>query len=133
MGFLTITVRAHNRGPLFNGQARRATRDFNEAWERETAEEALGLIKDSFHIHFKHPTGYYESHVRIKNDMGGHPVVHDGGLIKYGPWLEGVGSRNATTRFKGYHSFRNAAAVISRRAEHIGTALLHRRYLRRMN
>lgn len=27
----------------------------------------------------------------------------------YGPWLEGTGSRNQTTRFKGYSSFRKTA------------------------
>ena len=32
-------------------------------------------------------------------------TITDGGVI-YGPWLEGLGSRNATTRFKGYASFR---------------------------
>jgi len=31
--------------------------------------------------------------------------VSDGGVI-YGPWLEGTGSRNQTTRFKGYGMFR---------------------------
>ena len=31
--------------------------------------------------------------------------VTDGGVI-YGPWLEGTGSRNQTTRFKGYRMFR---------------------------
>lgn len=30
----------------------------------------------------------------------------DDGNVVYGPWLEGTGSRNQTTRFKGYHSFR---------------------------
>lgn len=133
MGILDFHVRVSRRGPLFDGRAGRAADDFANEWEEDTADMALAMIRDSFHIHFKNPTGYYESHVRIKSDMGGHPVVHDGGLIKYGPWLEGVGSRNATTRFKGYHSFRNAAVVAERRAEGLGERLLDRRYLRRMN
>lgn len=29
-------------------------------------------------------------------------------LATYGPWLEGTGSRNLTTRFKGHHAFRIA-------------------------
>lgn len=133
MADLDFHVLASRRGPMFNGGARRAADDFVDDWEDESAEEALGLIRDSFHMHFKQPTGYYESHVRIKNANDGHPVVTDGGLIKYGPWLEGVGSRNATTRFKGYHSFRNAARIIELRAHGIGERLLDRRYLRRMN
>jgi len=34
----------------------------------------------------------------------------------YGPWLEGTGSRNQTTNFKGYKSARLAtAALVNRR------------------
>jgi len=36
---------------------------------------------------------------------GAHWKISDNGVI-YGPWLEGVGSRNATTRFKGYANYR---------------------------
>ena len=133
MGMLDLHIATTHRGPIFDGRARRAAADFTDEWEEDLADFALGLIKDSFHMHFKHPTGYYESHVKVRNDMGGHPVVQDGGLIKYGPWLEGVGSRNATTRFKGYHSFRNAAVAEERRANSLGESLLDRRYLRRMN
>lgn len=32
-------------------------------------------------------------------------VITDGGVV-YGPWLEGTSSRNKTTSFKGYHSFK---------------------------
>ena len=32
-------------------------------------------------------------------------VITDGGVV-YGPWLEGLSSRNVTTRFKGYFAFR---------------------------
>ncbi len=34
--------------------------------------------------------------------------IDDGGVI-YGPWLEGTSSRNQSTRFKGYASFRRTA------------------------
>ena len=52
----------------------------------------------------KASTGHYR---RNLNTMvsGLRGTITDGGVI-YGPWLEGVGSRNATTRFKGYASFR---------------------------
>lgn len=39
-------------------------------------------------------------------------VISDGGVV-YGPWLEGVGSRNQSTRFKGYFSFRRTASYLS--------------------
>ena len=34
--------------------------------------------------------------------------IDDGGVV-YGPWLEGTSTRNATTRFRGYGSFRRTA------------------------
>ena len=40
----------------------------------------------------------------------------DDGNVVYGPWLEGNGSRNATTRFKGYASFRRVAQWLNGRA-----------------
>ena len=36
-----------------------------------------------------------------------HGRIHDSKVV-YGPWLEGIGSRNAKSRFKGYAMFRNA-------------------------
>src|SRR3972149_8839132 len=44
----------------------------------------------------KYSTGYYASriHGEAKNLHG---IINDGGVI-YGPWLEGVSSRNQTTR-----------------------------------
>jgi hypothetical protein len=34
-------------------------------------------------------------------------------LASYGPWLEGLGSRNETTSFKGYFSFRQATQQVN--------------------
>lgn len=42
----------------------------------------------------------------------------------YGPWLEGTGSRNETTRFKGYHGFRRAAEEIQPSVERIAETVL---------
>lgn len=131
-GLIRLSFRTSRNGPLFNGQAGRAADDFAEDWEEETAEFALSVVRGIYHSSFQNPSGYYEAHVRISNQSGD-PVLNDGGKIKYGPWLEGVGSRNATTRFKGYHAFRDAARAAEVRAQRIGERLLDRRYLRRMN
>lgn len=42
----------------------------------------------------------------------------------YGPWLEGTGSRNMTTRFKGYHGFRVAGQELDAEAEGLADAEL---------
>lgn len=49
-------------------------------------------------------TGHYRLNVHgeVKDGIG---RITDGG-VTYGPWLEGLSSRNQTSRFKGYSSFR---------------------------
>jgi len=44
--------------------------------------------------------------------------ISDGGVI-YGPWLEGTGSRNKTTRFKGYASFRRVGQWLERQKRRV--------------
>ena len=116
-------------GPLFDARGRRLFHQFRDDLEEEAAEWALDHIQDTFHTHFKHPTGYYESNVRIHNTS----EVWDGGLAGpvYGPWLEGVGSRNNTTRFKGYHAFRKAAQALDRRIVRMGDHIFRVRYQNR--
>jgi hypothetical protein len=130
---LQINTRAHARGPLFDARGPRVFNEFADELEEEAAEWALDHIKDTYHTHFKHPTGYYESNVRIRNSAGGTEVWDGGhGGPVYGPWLEGVGSRNATTRFKGYRAFRKAAAALERRIEDMGDRLFNARYRGRL-
>jgi len=52
--------------------------------------------------------GNYRRLVHGKVESNFHALITDGGCI-YGPWLEGIGSRNETSRFKGYSSFRKTA------------------------
>jgi hypothetical protein len=127
---LRIRTRGQYNGPLFDFRARRVFNDFRDELEEESAEFVLDHIKGTFHTSFKQPTGYYESNVRIKGDN----EVWDGGLggPVYGPWLEGVGSRNNTTRFKGYHAFRKAAQALERRIESRGDRLFRLRYRNRL-
>lgn len=131
MPWLRISVREHHRGPIYDGRAARAASDWADEIEEQGADWALDQVRSHFHKSFKAPTGYYESHVHVSN-VGGSAVVNDGGTIAYGPWLEGVGSRNNTTRFKGYHSFRKAASALDRRIEEMGERLMDHRYIRRM-
>lgn len=127
---LRIRTSAQYSGPLLDFRARRAFSDFREELEEESAEWALAHIRRTFHTSFRNPTGYYESNVRIRNDN----EVWDGGQggPVYGPWLEGVGSRNNTTRFKGYHAFRKAASALDRRIEEMGDRMFRLRYRNRL-
>ena len=75
----------------------------------------------SFRYEKSPPTGNWSRsiHVRQSRGSGGQFqsgwAVHDSGIV-YGPWLEGVSSRNLTTKFKGYHTFRKVAQQIERKA-----------------
>jgi hypothetical protein len=127
---LQIRSRLRFNGPLFDMRARRAFSDFRDELEEESAEWALDHIKGTYHTHFKNPTGYYESNVRLKNSS----EVWDGGQggPVYGPWLEGVSDRNNATRFKGYHAFRKAAQALDRRIEEMGDRMFRLRYRNRL-
>jgi len=46
----------------------------------------------------------------------------DDSKVVYGPWLEGTGSRNETTRFKGYSSFRRTTQFMEERK----TGIIHK-------
>lgn len=132
MALLQIRTSVSERGPLFDGRAHRYFADFADELEEEGADFTLDHIKGTYHTHFKMPTGFYESNVRIHNTSTG-LEVWDGGYAGpvYGPWLEGVGSRNNTTRFKGYHAFRKAASALERRIENIGDRMFRLRYQHR--
>lgn len=121
----SLSIRSRPDGALFDERGERIFRDYCDDLEEQGAEWALRNIRRTFHSSFQNPTGYYESTVRIHDSEGGQEVW-DGGFAGavYGPWLEGVGSRNDTTRFKGYHAFRKAAQKLERRIEEMGYRLL---------
>src|ERR1700726_92998 len=102
-------------GPLFDGVAKKELAVALAAVQKEVASYAEYQWQMNMSDSFQNPTGSYQSHVntmRREADL----VVNDGwpgsGLV-YGPWLEGVGSRNQTTRFKGYFALRRAANSVA--------------------
>lgn len=60
-----------------------------------------------------------------------HGRIDDGGVV-YGPWLEGVGRRNRTTRFKGYASFRRTGQWLNKQIPRVARGQL-RRFAVRIN
>lgn len=106
------------KGPLFNAGRRRAVMErMSYAIAEDVGRHAERAVRANLGRSLRHPTGYYES--RIQTDLRGDDArVSDGGVV-YGPWLEGTGSRNRTTRFRGYASFRRALQAIDAQAERI--------------
>lgn len=118
-------------GPVFDGRANKALRQFREEVIKEVAQEGEKLVKRPLHTVLQHPTGYYESQIRAEQH-GGSWTVNDSGVV-YGPWLEGTGSRNApVTRFRGHKTFEKVKGQLNRKTKSIGERVLQR-YLRQMN
>jgi hypothetical protein len=101
-------------GPLFDGRAARIIEAACQDGQDGVADHAVNLIHDRLGQVLRHPTGYYESQI-VTDKSREQDVVNDGGVV-YGPWLEGVGSRNKSTRFPGYGTFRLVAQEIERDA-----------------
>lgn len=109
-------------GPLFDGRAAVAMEAFTIAGAAAIGDEAYLDVRRTLGQVLRNPSGFYESRVQ-HNQAGGMSYVHDGNVI-YGPWLEGTGSRNATTRFKGYHTFRQVTQRIDARSVDIAQRVL---------
>lgn len=121
-------------GPLFNGRAEAAGVAAAFAAQRAVAEVAQARVYATFASSIKNGSGRFLG--SIQTVQGSHTFTTDGysmevttdlatasivttDIASYGPWLEGVGSRNESTRFKGYHGFRLAAQEVSGMAPEI--------------
>lgn len=116
-------------GPLFTGHPDAVIDAYLDEAAREVAAQGYADVMDILNASIKHPTPYYETQVTIdqaREDL----VVHDRGVI-YGNWLEGLSSRNATTRFKGYGAFRRATQRLQAKAPRLAERLLPK-YLGRL-
>lgn len=86
------------------GQAGDAITDGLERGVQEAAEIGADWVDEQLNKVLRKQTPYYRLQVNAQPD-GPNWKITDGGVV-YGPWLEGVGRRNQTTRFKGYRTFR---------------------------
>ncbi|MET7441191.1 hypothetical protein ACFYQQ_01230 [Streptomyces sp. NPDC005496] len=114
------------QGPLFDGRAMNAIQDACEDARDDIAAYAEERVLMGTSANFRTRTPYYETMVTTTNVGGDTALVHDQGVI-YGPWLEGVGSRNApVTRFGGYHFWRAAKGAVAARGPQIAEAAVQR-------
>lgn len=114
-------------GPWFDGRAERAMeRACDDALDNVAAyAEERVLIGTS--ANFKTRTPYYETRITTDRVSDEESLIHDQGVI-YGPWLEGVGSRNSpVTRFKGYRHWRAAKQAVAARGPQIADASVQHR------
>jgi hypothetical protein len=126
---MTVKVKLTVKGPLVEGKARPEIRAAVEAAVAELTEigherislmarpRPAGVFKSLAEAGAAVSKGYYRANIhRESHGMTG--VIGDSGVI-YGPWLEGTGSRNASTRFKGYAMFRRTAQFLESRKQRV--------------
>lgn len=100
-------------GPMFDGRIDGMIDDMLAEAMGTTAAQGYADVMMGLNEHIQHPTPYYETQINVARD-GLALVVNDRDIV-YGPWLEGVSSRNQSTRFKGYFAFRRAADNLRRK------------------
>ena len=140
---MNINVKVATQGPLFTRAAadkmvkavNSATRELVQKGEQRLAEQ-LRPRPAGVYLSVeqagpgKASTGNYRRNIstEFKNMSA---IIYDGNVV-YGPWLEGIGSRNATSRFKGYGVYRQTASYLGKISRGIYDAHV-RHWAKRMN
>jgi hypothetical protein len=112
-------------GPLFDGSAQAAMPGIVDAVAGAFGTEGQRRVLSGLDATLRRPTGAYRSRISLYGPSAGQSRVHDRMGI-YGPWLEGTGSRNRTTRFKGYRNFRKATQDLQRAARPLAEEIISR-------
>jgi len=126
-----VNVTVKHKGAIFNAAASKAAGGrmvvkINDA----LAQEGVNRVKVQLRKVLKHPTGYYQSKITVDR-RSIYRGISDGGVV-YGGWLEGVSSRNRTTRFKGYHTFRIVMQQLNKDKEKIAQPIVNK-FISEMN
>jgi hypothetical protein len=108
-----VNMDIKQKGQIFNAsaskaQAARMVIEVNEG----LAKEGVARIRAYLWRRYKHPTGYYNSNIVVSTRQTYRGITDN--KVVYGGWLEGVSSRNKTTRFKGYRAFRTIKEELNR-------------------
>lgn len=106
-------------GPFFAPDADARVEEELDEGRHQLSGIAEARVRETLGDVLQHPTGYYESRIETQPLAGDRDLVTDQNVV-YGPWLEGIGSRNKDTRFKGYHTFRLVSQSLQFRAVDVG-------------
>lgn len=120
-----VNVTVKQKGAIFNAAGTKASASrmvvqINDA----LAQEGVDRVKARLRQVLQHPTGYYQSRITVDR-RSTYRGITDGGVV-YGGWLEGVSSRNKTTRFKGYRTFRIVQQELNKDKEKLAQPLVNK-------
>lgn len=127
---MIVAINVTTSGPFFDGRADAAAADASEECERSIAILGASMVRTNLNKVLRVQTPFYRLQVEAQPNPPGWKITDQG--VIYGPWLEGTGSRNRTTRFKGYATFRRTVQQINARAATIGSGVVAR-FMDRMN
>lgn len=101
-------------GPLFDGRAELAVARAQADIEKTVAVLGASMVRTRLNTVLRKQTPIYRFKVEARQTFPGWKIWDQ--RMVYGPWLEGTGSRNKTTKFKGYRTFRITVIFIQDRA-----------------
>ena len=107
-----MEVTMTREGPLFDGEADAAVKEWLDATKLEVARTGADWIRIAAHAMDKSGrggTGAAAEAVTVSRFGGFNDARVLGGMVKgrvWWPWLEGDSTRNVKSKFKGYHVFR---------------------------
>ena len=140
---MRLETKIEMEGPLFTGSAARKFRGAAEDAVKELVQLGEGRLLEQLRprpsgvflsvaaVASPDPrTGNYRRNIQSKTkNLSG--LITDGGVV-YGPWLEGISSRNSSSRFKGYATFRRVNDWLKERSKPVFRSHVER-WVRRMN
>jgi hypothetical protein len=98
--------------------------------EKTVATFGASMVRTELQRVLRTQTPYYRLRVVAQPSAPGWKIWDQG--VIYGHWLEGTGSRNSSTGFKGYATFRRMTQAINARAQAMGHDVVAR-YTGRMS
>lgn len=112
-----IIVETRASGPLFDGRAKAAVERFTRDGTSVLTRVGTEMVKFKYASRIQVNRNRFLG--RITGEVNGSVGQIYTKFILYGYWLEGVGSRNATTRFKGYWAYRDSYIELDARSREI--------------
>lgn len=125
---MPVTVDA--RGPLFDGRAEKLVAEAANDAVKTVATIGASMVRSRMAQVFRKETPFYRFANVAKQEPPGW-IIWDQDKTVYGFWLEGIGSRNKTTRFKGYFTYRRTTQELRARAQTIADGVVAR-YVEKM-
>ena len=125
-GVLKIQAQAVITGPIGDGTAIAACEEWAEAVTGKLGDRAVELLREvPMNKTGRARGGFQEAlhTVRKSRVQVNVPGPMERG-VTWAPWLEGTSTRNRSTKFRGYHLFRDTRSQLDEEAPQIGQQVL---------